>query len=386
MRTVTVFVLALATVTFAQEQPEPASQSAESAQGTQARSPVPLIARLRVYRQPKFSGSALYPSIYVDGRQVARVGNGRRVTIKLTPGSHNIKSDDNGSAITLDATAGQDYYVRVDEVQGMMKGKGKVTLMPSGQGAPEYSRQRPIEESRKIAPEMIEDFDLTLPARGAPKMQEVPSVPQQPETSATPPTPVTEGLPEGFVLYEGSKAQFTIGIPKDWAAYDQGQTMKAAGLERMTGRFGDMIIFYQSKDSTHGLIDSPELMGKVDTGEVPSFFLQKLPADKGMSCAGFSEKAEKKAIDQIGKDPNFKGNKAMEPAHAETANVGGCKGLRIRAKGQRSPEPPLVADAYVASDGMTLYTFSLRNPADNYEKNVDVFQKAISTLKLSAAK
>jgi hypothetical protein len=109
-----------------------------------------------VYRQRKLEGGALAPSIYVDGKQVARVGNGRRVAIKLTPGSHNIKSDDKGSAITLDVVAGQYYYIRVEEVQGMMRGKGKVTLVPPDEGALEYDRQQPIEENRKVAPEMIE--------------------------------------------------------------------------------------------------------------------------------------------------------------------------------------------------------------------------------------
>ncbi|MFZ0773929.1 MAG: DUF2846 domain-containing protein [Candidatus Sulfotelmatobacter sp.] len=139
-----------------------AAQAAAPAQGPEATSPAPQIlapawlAHLHVYRQPQFVGGALFPSIYVDGRQVARVGNGRRVTIKLTPGSHYIKSDDKGSAITLDAKAGQDYYLRVDEVQGVIKGKGKVTLVPPEQGAPEYMLQRPIEESRVVAPEMVE--------------------------------------------------------------------------------------------------------------------------------------------------------------------------------------------------------------------------------------
>lgn len=442
---VSVLVLAFATATFAQQQPE-SSQAA------------PTVGLLRLYRPPEFSGSALYPSVYVDGKQVVRLGNGRRVTIKLSPGSHDIKSDDKAT-VTLNVAAGQEYFIRVDEVQGMMKGKGKATLVPSERGAPEYNRERPIEESRIVAPEMIESgggrlaavpsaqleadvtrmiqtfegadhpgcemqvvkqvhssdripiverwdvkscdaissYDVQIvpsPKGGSDfrvvKSKSVAVQDKTADTAASPPASsqvaTAEGLPEGFVLYEGSKEQFIIGLPKDWTAYDQGQMMKAAGIDRSTGRFGDMIIFYQSKDSTHGLLESPELMGKVDTGELPSFFLQKQPADKGMACTGFSEKAEKKAIDAIGKDPNFKGKNAVEPAHAEPANVGGCKGLRIRAKGQRSPGAPLVADAYAASDGVTLYMFSLRNPADNYEKNVDVFQKAISTLKLSASK
>jgi hypothetical protein len=219
----------------------------------------------------------------------------------------------------------------------------------------------------------------------APQLPDSSVAAQSPAVAAASPTPAVEGLPEGFVLYEGSKEQFTIGLPKDWTAYDQGKMMKAAGLERM-GRFSDMIIFYQSKDSTRTLLESPELMGKVDTGELPSFFLQKQHADKGMACNGFSEKAAKQAMDSIAKDPEFKGKNAVEAAHGEPADVGGCKGLRIRAKGQRSSGTTVVADAYAASDGVTLYMFSLRNPADNYAKNADTFQKAISTLKFSVAK
>ncbi len=127
------------------------------------------------------------------------------------------------------------------------------------------------------------------------------------------------------------------------------------------------------------------VMRKVDSGEFSSFFLQRQAADKGMSCTGFSEKAEKKLVDLIGKDPEFKKG-ALEPAHAEPATVCGCKGVRVHAKGQPQGGSSWVADAYMASDGEMLYIFSLRNRAENYDKNVDVFQKAVSTLKLSAAK
>jgi len=154
----------------------------------------------------------------------------------------------------------------------------------------------------------------------------------------------------------------------------------------MPVRVADMVFFYESIDPAPQAMLSVELMGKIDTGSLPSFFLQRLRADKGMSCSGFSDKAEKKALDLIGKDPEFKGKNAVEAAHAEPADVGGCKGLKIRAKGQRPQGPPLVAEAYVASDGETMYVFSLRNPADTFDKNVDVYHKAISTLRLAAAK
>jgi len=117
----------------------------------------PEFARLRVYRQRRYVGSGLAPSIYVDEKQVARVGNGRRVTIRVAPGPHSIHSDDKSSSISLDVKAGQEYYVRVDEETGFWKGHGKLTLMMPEQGGPEFKLQKPVEEDRKFAREMIEE-------------------------------------------------------------------------------------------------------------------------------------------------------------------------------------------------------------------------------------
>jgi Protein of unknown function (DUF2846) len=127
----------------------PASPAASAANGD--------FAHLHVYRQHRYQGSALAPSIAIDGTQVARVGSGRRVTIKLKPGSRSISSDDKSSAITLDVKGGQDYYIRIDEEIGFWKGHGRLTLIQPEQGSPEYKLQKPIEPDRVFQKEMIED-------------------------------------------------------------------------------------------------------------------------------------------------------------------------------------------------------------------------------------
>jgi hypothetical protein len=91
----------------------------------------------------------------VDGHRVARVGSGRRVTIKLTAGSHSISSDDKSSSIVLDAKAGQEYFIRIDEETGFWKGHGRLTLVVPEQGSPEYKLQKPIEPDRVFAKELI---------------------------------------------------------------------------------------------------------------------------------------------------------------------------------------------------------------------------------------
>jgi hypothetical protein len=114
------------------------------------------VAHLHVYRQHRYVGSPQVASIAIDGTQVARVGSGRRLTIKLKPGSHFISSDDKSSAIVLDAKGGQDYYVRIDEENGMWAYHGRLTLVLPEQGSPEYKLQKPIEPDRVLQKDMIE--------------------------------------------------------------------------------------------------------------------------------------------------------------------------------------------------------------------------------------
>jgi len=140
-------------------------QAQARATAAPARAPAAEFAWLRVYRARRFVGSALAPSIYVDDKQVARVGNGRRVTIRLAVGLHSIRSDDKSSAISLDVKPGQEYYLRVDEEPGFWKGHGKLTLMMPEQGAPEFKLRKSIEEDRKILKEIIEEEAEAAPGK-----------------------------------------------------------------------------------------------------------------------------------------------------------------------------------------------------------------------------
>lgn len=151
----------LFTHAVAQDQQAPAAQTEAAQDKTPTTAPTnnatdTAPARLHVYRQRRFAGSALSPSIIVDDKQVVRIGNGRRATIKLSPGTHTVRSDDKSSAISVDAKSGQEYFVRIDEETGFWKGHGKLTMLLPEQGNAEYRLQKPVEEDRKMAKEMIE--------------------------------------------------------------------------------------------------------------------------------------------------------------------------------------------------------------------------------------
>lgn len=234
-----------------------------------------------------------------------------------------------------------------------------VTYRADGRGGTDISPRAVSEQEKK--------------ADAAPPPPPQPAAGENPPPAASPSQPPALGaLPDGFVLFEGRKDQFTIAIPKDWTAYDQARLLGEQQAQKNGGMF-NVIIFYRAQDQASSDGMSVETMRRIDVGEVPSFFVQKMAAEKGMSCDGFSEKAEKQVVKILG----------VDGAHSEPSPVAGCKGVRVRAGGRRSSPKQ---DVYAASDGRVLYLFYLRMPAEKFDQNAEVFQKSVATAKLTAAK
>lgn len=126
-------------------------------------------AHVRVYRPKLLPGSGFNPSIFVDGKEVFRLVNARRASVRIGPGHHTVTSDDKSSMIDIDAKPGQEFFVSVQELPGgFLKGRGKLTLIANEQGRPEYKLEKPLEEEHKVAKEMIEaDSDMPAPAQPA---------------------------------------------------------------------------------------------------------------------------------------------------------------------------------------------------------------------------
>jgi hypothetical protein len=119
-------------------------------------SPAGTVVLLHVYRQKGVMTSTFRPSIFIDDKQIARMANDSRLTIKLSSGTHTVRSDDKSSVITVDAKAGQEYYIRVDESAGL-KVHGKLLMMTPEQGAPEFKLEKPLEDKDIIARDMIQN-------------------------------------------------------------------------------------------------------------------------------------------------------------------------------------------------------------------------------------
>jgi hypothetical protein len=115
-------------------------------------------AHVRVYRPRLLPGSGFNPSIYVDDKEVFRLVNARRCSVRISPGPHTISSDDKSSRIQVDAKPGQEFYISVQELPGgFLKGRGKLTLIANEQGKPEYQLEKPLDDDKKVARDMIEE-------------------------------------------------------------------------------------------------------------------------------------------------------------------------------------------------------------------------------------
>jgi hypothetical protein len=183
-------------------------------------------------------------------------------------------------------------------------------------------------------------------------------------------------VPDGFTLDESHKAEFTIALPQGWTIYDQGAVM--TGKPSAAG----MLIF--SATDIHSLpVDKQlEIMGQIDTGEAPAFFVDRQKAKGGASCASFPEKTQKDVAKLVQK--SFSGTNVKPPV-VEAATVGGCQGLHVRLDVKLKDGTEWVVDVRAVSTGTTLYLFSLRNHKDNFEKNLEAFEKSMATLKMTGS-
>lgn len=157
-----------------EETPAPAAPAAKPAEpGKPVEAPVPADARkpaatttspetagkaiLLFYRESRFVGGALRPSIYVDGVEVAYLSSGSYLKVAVTPGDHAIYADKKDDELTLPVESGRTYYFRVGIRAGLFKGHGKVEPMSPEAGAKEFESWKPkLTYAEKILkPEMV---------------------------------------------------------------------------------------------------------------------------------------------------------------------------------------------------------------------------------------
>ena len=139
------FAIFLSLTVVAQQSPNapapgssPAAQPAASDQQAQA--------SLIVFREAHFNGSGLKPSIYVDGKEVARLKNGTFLTMKIDPGKHDLDSSSkHEAALQVEIKPGETSYVQMIIVNGTWRGAGRLVPVSAEDGKAATAKLKPLD-------------------------------------------------------------------------------------------------------------------------------------------------------------------------------------------------------------------------------------------------
>jgi Protein of unknown function (DUF2846) len=160
MRTLKFLLLVtfLASFAFAQE----SANTAQAADKSDSK------ATVYVYRYKQFTGSALAPSVYLDETELAKMENGRYFTVRIDPGKHVFHSNDKQAGVELDLKAGQQYFIRLEIVAGVMKGHGRLVLVQPEQGTYELqsAKLKPLDANKVIDASRVSTEAAHLDAPG----------------------------------------------------------------------------------------------------------------------------------------------------------------------------------------------------------------------------
>ena len=154
-----------------------------------------------VYRPSKFVGSALKPSVYVDGYEAGRLENGRYISLRLVPGKHSFASSMKSEApLEMDVKPNDALYLEMVILPGNWRGGGR--LIPVGQ---EDARNALL----KLKP--LKGQQAELPQTAA--VQSAPPEPMSAENSQ-PETPMPSGpaAPPSNVIVKSTPAGADINV------------------------------------------------------------------------------------------------------------------------------------------------------------------------------
>ncbi len=109
--------------------------------------------QVTVYRVKKFFGSALKPSIYADGRQIARMQEGRYFTVTLAPGHHVFSSTAKGADLEIDIKPGERVYIEMVILSGTWRGGGRLVPVSENDGKAAIEKLKPSDHEFIFAQE-----------------------------------------------------------------------------------------------------------------------------------------------------------------------------------------------------------------------------------------
>jgi Protein of unknown function (DUF2846) len=99
------------------------------------------------FREAHFTGSALKPSIYLDGKEMDRLTNGRWFSVHAEPGKHQLQSSaKNEPATVIETVAGGTTYVQMVILTGNWRGGGRLLQVDAGDAQKVIAKLKPLHD------------------------------------------------------------------------------------------------------------------------------------------------------------------------------------------------------------------------------------------------
>jgi hypothetical protein len=130
--------------------------------------------------------------------------------------------------------------------------------------------------------------------------------------------------------------------------YDQAQALSGkAGLR-------GIVVFSAERLTKEGeALGDPDAMARADSGDLPSFFVDRKSAAKGMTCTKFTKSAAYNLGVMLTEDPIFGALRrrfSATPIHHDPIPIGGCQGYHYKGEGKNGS---WILDVRAVSDGKT---------------------------------
>jgi hypothetical protein len=196
------------------------------------------------------------------------------------------------------------------------------------------------------------------------------------------------GAPQGLRSFHEFARQFTLAVPDGWDTY-----LESLVYVGERAPWGTIIVSSEEirqparpdGDGARRAVDEGTL-DRVRLGEIPGFFIERMPVEKGMKCKGFSEKGMERLLDLAAEGALFHGGGKL--AGIPTASpelIDRCNGLRLRGQVVAEDGTRTEIDLHAAAEGDTLFVFGLRAIPQRYEEYREVLDASLATLMFSVA-
>jgi hypothetical protein len=150
--TLVIGLLVVLPVSSQQPQTNPAAQAPADVAKPSPNSPQPDVDKgkdstIVFFRESHFTGSALKPSIYLDGKELDRLTNGRWFSVHAEPGKHQLQSSaKNEPATVIETVAGGTTYVQMVILTGNWRGGGRLLQVDGEEAQKVIAKLKPLHD------------------------------------------------------------------------------------------------------------------------------------------------------------------------------------------------------------------------------------------------